>query len=361
MKILNKLFLIIISIFFSLIIVELLLTISGKYNKLSNKELIISDTIYEKPKSSTLKNKHPDLNIIIKNKYDSSGIRNHDYLDTKNKKNIIAIFGDSHVENINIKNDLQFTTLLDNYFESDNYVNYGVGGYSIDQIFIRYLSFQLHDIKHVYYIFSANDAGSIVKNNLIVFDNDSYKILKPKLRLFEKLIGKLNITYFLIDIYYKLRSQIYNKHTTINIVNYPKKLAEKLYYKSLEEKNSSLEYSENLVYFNKILKTFKEEVNNNNSKFSIIVLPSKNENIEFNKMVFNKNNYNIINLYEDNIDEIKSFDREVIFKNDSHFNEYGNLLIFQLMLKILSNNNSLKNLNYISNIKTKIDELYNSY
>ena len=357
MSFIKKIFLIIFSILIGLTICELFLNVYGKYNNLSKQELILSNAIYEKPKSSILNNEHPDLKIIVKNRYDTSGVRNHDKINTEEKKNIIGIFGDSHVENINIKNEFEFTKLLDNFLEDFNVVNYGVGGYSIDQIFIRYLSFKKHDIKHVYYIFSVNDAGSISDNNLISFDENNYKILTPEFRLFEKVIGRLNLTYFIIDLFYNLRAKIYTKHNKIDISNYPKKLAEKLYYKNLRD-NFKSDNSKNLLYFNKILDLFKKEVIKNNAGFSIVVLPKKSENDGFINMVQNKDDYDVINLYENNDELLKNLDQNLIFQNDSHFNEYGNLMIFQLLKRDLLKQNEEEFL-FLEDIKRKIDKLYN--
>ena len=359
MSLISKFLMIITSTIIGLIIFEVLLEISGKYNSLSNQELVLSNAIYEKPKLSTLKNEHPDLKKIILNKYDGQGIRNHDKIETKNKKNIIGIFGDSHVENINIKNDFQFTTLLDRYFKDENFVNYGVGGYSIDQIFIRYLNYSNHDIKKVYYIFSGNDAGSLNSNNLIEFKKDEFELIKPKFRLIQKIIGKLNLSYFLIDIYYIVRSQIYQKHTTVDISNYPKKLAEKIYYKFLADGHAKNDSISNIEYFNKILKKFKEIAIKNNSTFQIIVLPKKEEHEAFMQMVNDQKDYDVINLYILNKKIIDNLKEEIIFKNDSHFNEYGNLLIYQLIKSYLINEEYFENFFLKSNIKKKIDSMYN--
>ena len=359
MTVIYKLITALVSIFVGLLIFEIFLNYYGKYNKLSKQELILSDSIYEKPKSSILKNEHPDLKTIVLNKYDADGIRNHDTLNTRDKKNIVGIFGDSHVENINIKDNLQFTTLLNDYFKKDNFVNYGVGGYSIDQVFIRYLSYKNHDIKHVYYVFSSNDAGSITSNNLIIFDKNSYTVIKPKFRFFERLLGRLNFTYFLIDIYYNVRARMYAKHTTVNISNYPKKLAEKIYYNSLSKNHSKHDRSKNLINFNKILKVFKDEVIKNNSSFQIIVLPKKEEDAYFQTMVTEKENYKIINLYQLNKEVIDNLEEEIIFKNDSHFNEYGNLLTYQLIKGYLLGINNYNEFTFQIDIKNKIKNIYN--
>ena len=99
MSFIKKIFLIIFSILIGLTICELFLNVYGKYNNLSKQELILSNAIYEKPKSSILNNEHPDLKIIVKNRYDTSGVRNHDKINTEDKKNIIGIlliFNDSN-------------------------------------------------------------------------------------------------------------------------------------------------------------------------------------------------------------------------------------------------------------------------
>lgn len=359
MKIFYKSLTIFISTIIGLIIFELFLNIYGKYNDLSKNELVLSSSLYEKPKSSSLINKHPDLDILIKNQFDKNGVRNHDKISTENKKNIIAFFGDSHTENINISNEFQFITLLDEFFNEKNFVNYGVGGYSLDQIFIRYLSFQKHNIDHVYYVFCSNDAASsIVRNNLIKYKDNDYEILKPKFNIFERAIGKLNLTYFLIDIYYNLRAKIYKKHTNVDISNYSKKLAEKLYYKSLKRKNLTSSDINVLNLFNKILKSFKNEVIKNNAKFSIIILPLEEENIIFENIILEKEDYNIINLYSSYKEISDNLKDKIIFKNDSHMNEYGNLFVYQLLKGEILNKKILKKFEFENEIKIKIDDLY---
>ena len=359
MNIIYKFITIFVSLIIGLVIFEFYLNFYGKYNDLSKNELVLSSSLYEKPKSSKLLNQHPDLNILVENKFDNNAIRNHDKITTENKKNIIAFFGDSHTENINILNEFQFITLLDNFFEEKNFVNYGVGGYSLDQIFLRYLSFKKHNIDHVYYVFCSNDASaSLVTNNLIKYNDNEYEILKPKFNTLERVLGKLNLTYFLIDIYYNLRAKLYKKHVSIDISNYSKKLAEKLYYKSLNKKNFTSEGINTLDLFNKILKSFKNEVIKNNAKFSIIILPIEEENTYFEKIVFEKEDYDIINLYTSYKEISDDLKDKIIFKNDSHMNEYGNLLVYQFLKEKILNKKNFKKFELENSIKIKIDNLY---
>lgn len=359
MNIFYKLITVFISLIVSLVIFELYLNFYGKYNDLSKNELAMSNSLYEKPKSSTLINQHPDLDILVENKFDNNAIRNHDKIITENKKNIIAFFGDSHTENVNILDEFQFTTLLDKFFDEKSFVNYGVGGYSLDQIFIRYLSFQKHNIEHVYYVFCSNDAAtSMVRNNLLKYNDNEYEILKPKFNTLERALGKLNLTYFLIDIYYNLRAKLYKKHVSIDISNYSKKLAEKFYYESLNRKNFTSEGINTLDLFNKILKSFKNEVIKNNAKFSIIILPIEEENASFEKIIFEKEDYDIINLYTSYKEISDDLKDKIIFKNDSHLNEYGNLLVYQFLKEKILNKKIFKKFELENSIKIKIDNLY---
>ena len=87
--------------------------------------------------------------------------------------------------------------------------------------------------------------------------------------------------------------------------------------------------------FLKLLKIFKKEVEKNNSKFYILLYPNKehvnhfkeiikNSNEEFNYFILNKNlEYNLIDR-----------NHKYQFKNDGHWNEYGNILFAENLIKI---------------------------
>ena len=121
MNIIFKFLTVFISFIIGLVAFEFYLNFYGKYNDLSKNELVLSSSLYEKPKSSTLINQHPDLNIFVENKFDNNAIRNHDKIITENKNNIIGFFGDSHTENVNIYDEYQFITLLDKFFEKKKF------------------------------------------------------------------------------------------------------------------------------------------------------------------------------------------------------------------------------------------------
>ena len=98
----KNVFLFFFSILFSLLIIEFFLFFFGKYDNLVINNLEPSPAIYERSHSSIQRHKHPDLNYIIINKFDTDGVKNFGDITTSNKKNIIGIFGYSFTENIAI-------------------------------------------------------------------------------------------------------------------------------------------------------------------------------------------------------------------------------------------------------------------
>lgn len=226
-QLIKNLALIITSLFLSILLIEIILKIHGKYKHLTKNELVASESVYERPFNSKQKHKHPDLNYIIENYFDRDGVKNFSKIETSQKKNLIGVFGDSFVENIAVDGIFEYSTLLNKYINNYQVINYGIGGYSTELAFLRYLKYQnKHDLKYVFYMFFPGDENS---RGLIKFHkNESFEVKKIKINLFIKFISKLNLTYFLIDIFYKIRSFLFEDHSVIDINNYSQVLATEL-------------------------------------------------------------------------------------------------------------------------------------
>lgn len=323
-ELIKNLALIIISFFLSILLIEIILKLQGKYKHLTKNELIASASVYERPFKSKQKQKHPDLNYIIENYFDNDGVKNFSKIETSQKKNLIGIFGDSFVENIAIDRKFEYSTLLNDNINSYQIINYGIGGYSAELAFLRYLKYQnKHDLKYVFYFFMPGDQYS---RSLINFDkNNNFEVKKIKINLFIKLISKLNITYFTIDIFYKIRAALFEDHTSIDINNYGQVLANKIAKKTYDELKTDSKYFYNL------LNNFQIEVNKNNGKFFVIVFPDKN-NINFFEKTVKEYNLNI-NYFI--LDSELAYSNELFFTNDGHWNEKGNLFFSKNLEKIL--------------------------
>ena len=129
------------------------------------------------------------------------------------------------------------------------------------------------------------------------------------------MIGRLNITYLVIDSFYVFRSFFYSNHSVINVDNYNQILANKIAKSKQQKPQAELE-----EFFN-ILKKFQEDAERNKVNFTVLVFPTKGSVEFFNTFIKSKNykiNYIILNEELNNNPKLR-------FKNDPHWNEYGNL------------------------------------
>ena len=336
----KNLILLFFTIIFSIIFIEFILSISGKYKNLTKNKLKPSDAIYERPSLSMQNNKHPDLNHIIVNTFDKDGVKNFNQTPTSQKKNIIGIFGDSMTENITVDPKFEFTSLINKKLNNHTIVNYGIGGYSADQSFIRYLKYKDHDLKHVFLFLLPGDEGFSTKSTFS--DNGEYKIHKTKLSIFYQIIGKLNLTYFVLDSFYNIRYLLKRDHAKIDAINYNSVLANKInrrfYNKDLIHCHLTPNFCEKNL--SNLLKIFKKEVEKNNAKFHILVFPEdnyisylskiiKDTGEDFNFYILDKK-LNVVRT------ELTRTSKELVFINDAHWNEYGNLAFANNLLNIFN-------------------------
>jgi len=363
----KKISLLFFSLILSLVIVEFCLKFLGRYNHLTTNNLKPSQAIYERAHSSIQNHRHPDINHTIVNFFDKSGVKNFDQIDTSEKKNIIGIFGDSFVENIAIDKDFEYSQLLNERTDNFKIVNYGIGGYSADQVFIRYLRYKDHEIKHVFFLLMPGDQGFSTKS---IFKNDGeYKIDAPKLNNFYHLLGKLNLTYLFIDIYYYLKSKISKNYTLTNLNNYNSILANKIYEKFYhpdlkhckENFKSQKEFlndncAKNLI---NLLHIFRNKVVENGSKFYILVYPNLKHIDYFNRIINEeKNDFNFYILNKDLEFGTIFNNRKINFKNDAHWNEYGNVVLAENMLEIFDEIGIKTNSLNVDKLFNKIDKFY---
>ncbi len=310
-------------LFASILLVELILIAYGPYKDLVKNNLKPSMSVYERPNNFIQKQPHPDLDLIVENYFDQEGVKNYNQILTSKKKNIIAFFGDSYTENISIVKQFEFSNILNSKIKNFHIVNYGVGGYNLEQSFIRYLKYKSHDIKYVIFFMMPGDH---FERNLIEFvENDKIKITEPDFNLFFKILGKLNISYLVIDAYFNYKYIFQNYHKT-GKENYPTLYANKVYsefYTKHEGKEDD---------FDKILKYFNKTSIENGAKFILLLYPSEtmiNYVKDRLKPELNNIDYYVLdkNLIEKNF----------IFKNDSHWNELGNIYFAKNLIEILKN------------------------
>jgi hypothetical protein len=82
------------SLVLSLFICEMILFLNGSYSDAVNTSYS-NDTIWERPAATTEYEMNPDLHFLVPVKFDHSGVRNDGPMETEEKKDIYAFFGDS--------------------------------------------------------------------------------------------------------------------------------------------------------------------------------------------------------------------------------------------------------------------------
>jgi hypothetical protein len=340
-----------ISFFLSILIIEIFLRTIGLYSDLTNTNLEPSNSIYEKPKDSIQKRKHPDIYYINDNYFDLDGVKNNKKLTTSKKKNIIGIFGDSFVENYSVDPKFDFSNVLNTNIVNYEIVNYGVGGYQAEQAFLRYLKYKDHDLKYVFYFFMLGDQESY---KLLTFNDDGkYIINKIKINPIFKILGKLNITYLSIDSFIKFRILVNDDYNLIKKNNYSELLANQI-----ANKNKT-GGAFDMKHFAQLIETFQKEVESSNAKFFVILYPNTDHINYFQEAVKLRNlkvNYFVL-------DNLLVTEKKFKFKNDDHWNEFGNLE-FARNLKTFLNNNlkiNFSNNNNYKNIEKEIDDFYTFY
>ena len=252
------------------------------------------------------------------------------------------MFGDSFTENIGVDKKFEYSNILNKNIENYNIVNYGVGGYSADQVFIRYLKYKHHDIKYIFYHIMPGDEGFSTKSKF--YSDGTFIIDKPKLNVLFQAIGKLNITYFLVDSYYVLKSILSDSYSSNETGNYSSILSNKIYkqfyhqdLKKCKHLQKKIEYKDfvdcKLGLFN-LLKIFQSEAELNKIEFYVLVYPDPNFIYFFEEVLkMEKNNISYFVL-----DFELANNKKLIFKNpkDFHWNEYGNIIYANNLQKIFS-------------------------
>ena len=353
---------------------EIILRIDGRYSKNVNRILVASNAIFEPMSNSKIEISHPDGGQNVPNNYDESGVNNFNFQeDTKNKKNIIGLFGDSFTENIAIHNQFRIETVLNNklFNNNFNYVNYGVNGYGLDQIFIRYLKYKTHDIKKVVYIFCENDIRNLYENQLFLYKNNQLFYNEPKINKIANILNKFHFSFFLLETYYVFDYLFFTKFKNLSLHNISNTRAwflkeadtqfankfnkhlidqrarhEDYYASKMSAEILSNQTSNNTIYyiklFNDLLRNFKKEVNLDGREFYIAVVSRSIDTLIFNNIIEEKESYNILYLEESFLQEKNNSNENFYFKKDGHWSEIGNLYVAKYIWEHLNS----KSLNF---------------
>jgi hypothetical protein len=358
------------SIALGLFLMEVILRIDGRYHDLASqpRDLVYSPAIWERPVDMVAFKKHPDVNALIEIRTDSDGVRNHSEIPTDRKRNIIGFFGDSFVENRRIEDRFSFTSILDTAAGPEaRVVNYGVDGYGLDQSYLRYQKYQKHDIKHVVYVFCENDLRNLYETGLTeVAQNGDIIIRAAKVNLFYHAIGRIHLTYLILEAYYKVTAFLNlvgsSDVSPIDWFDDAKSHRGRFRYAnavtldflSATPSDDVLQLARKFLL---LLKKWKLEVEGANRTFTVLILPRKSD-ADLAAKLFHDFDGNVIGLsrYFENYDNFA-------FEHDGHWNEYGNVKAAEVIFnnQDFPFHDELKSMDFIGKLKIELDEYYRKH
>jgi hypothetical protein len=384
---LYKIAIISVSTLIALLIVEAILIFRGDYNYQLTRNLEPSNTIYKRYANTVEYRQHPDLEFDIPVIYDSFGIRNSQLSSPSEMRNVIGFFGDSFTENRRLPEEFSFTWLMNKFFENEkNIYNFGVDGFGLEQSYQRYLNIaEKIDFEHIIYVFCENDLRNTYELRLFAFDADGnpYNRIDSgdiKIDLYSRKLvsslAKLRITYLLVESWLVitgayhasvqpfLNEKILNKFSNNARKLHKEKLADYMAIQIVPEiisDNISPQTLEVSEHFLKILVAFKNTVEQRGAKFTVAVLPREIDRKVAQKVLTEeilKDTVFLQNFVEE--DPVGGFSSR--FKNDCHWNEFGNLAAAMTLIPHLSDKETDGDLQGFFNLnKQRIFEHYNLY
>lgn len=252
----------------------------------------------------------------------------------------LAVFGDSFVENLRLPVHFSFTEPLDFLLNRDgagrvNVLNFGVDGYGTDQDYLAYRDFSARtQLRHVVYVFCANDLRNIHENRLFSLDAAGRLVQRPARRpaAWVRFLSHFHLTYLVIETVEGLvsRHQDPNKRVDLDRFlehagNYRTAAAERIQDDFVNQRASPL-LEENLRLFFAILRAWRDEVRATGAEFHVVLLPRVAEHRA--APLFAAAGFPVIDLYRYQLppDTAEAERKELFFARDGHWNERGNQL-----------------------------------
>ena len=300
---------------------------------------------------------HPDTGSAHPFQHNNLGLRQHRNFteaDLTSATNI-GVFGDSFVENIRISAPYSFTEPLDYLLNQSgtrfNVLNFGVHAYGPGQSFLHYENFRYVDnLDYVLYVYCENDIRNIYETRLFRLD-EAGRLDRPTTILspwWVRLISRLHTSYLILDASERVsfqRSQNllskelfdeYQRRTGVQGHWHEEHIRHSLYRGKMDDE----EFKSSLVTFQRIVRRWKQLVENNGGAFSVVLLPVAPVHpdvaavlIEEDVKVFDL--YDCFSSYDPAHTDRSWRDSPYRFKSDGHWNEAGNQLAAVCLYRFL--------------------------
>jgi len=280
---------------------------------------------------------HPDSNrphLVIHN---NLGLHQHRNIPPETLQGAVnvAFFGDSFVENLRLPSPCAFTEPLDYLLNLGdrrfNVLNFGVDGYGTDQAYLAYHEFPARErLDQVFYVFCSNDVRNIRESHLFDLDPGGKLVTRPAHASSwgVRLLSRFHLTYLVIEVYDTLANRSRDRLDLPAFIEHErhKQSADLLRMENdFRENRTSPELADTLRLMDTILRRWQREVEAHGGRFHVVILPVESE--RFAVAHFTNTGFPVIDLGA-GIDALApaAGRHSLVFQNDGHWNEYGNML-----------------------------------
>ena len=336
------------SFLIGLVLAEVYLSITGKYDRLVNGSSVASGTtLWTKAPNNTTFAQHPDLGYPVKEVIDRLGARNEGapYVLSQTGP-VVGVFGDSFTENTAVEEENTFIGLLNKYYGKPMFWNYGVNGYGAEQAFQRYMNVAgEYNFSDVIYVFCQNDLQNTFEVRLLEIANGPDGLVYANLYegkdvsfSLTRYLGKLRLTYLVVDAYYQALTLLGfgGKPTKDDIVSDLEKGRKERtsdtfagsVEKDFRSNSPSPEALAVAAKLKQVTTLWKQEVERHGSRFHVAVLPFGQDKAMINKLLTEEERKEFGVFFLQRPREVPMLAAYALqFQNDGHWNEIGNLAI----------------------------------
>ena len=301
---------------------------------------------------------HPDTYLLHSFHHNNLALRQHrDFTeaDLASATNI-GVFGDSFVENIRMAAQNSFTEPLDYLLNQSgkpfNVLNFGVHGYGPGQSLLHYENFRyVDDLDYVLFVYCENDIRNIHETGLFRLDEAGRLTRHEAIRSawWVRLISRLHISYLILDASGRLSLEELQKllskdtleeHQRGIDVGGESSRQEHVEHSFYRGKMDDKEFKSSVAVFQRILRRWKELVENAGRVFSVVLLPIMPINPDV-ATVLLEEDIKVFDLYDcfgahDPAHTARPWrDSPYRFKYDGHWNEAGNQLAAVCLYRFL--------------------------
>lgn len=276
----------------------------------------------------------------------------------------VSTFGDSftHCDDVNNKDTWQ--SIIENYDSNFEVLNFGVGGFGLDQAYLRYLQDGSRYKPHITLIgfMSENIFRNVNRFRPFYYPNTEMPLAKPRflavnnelsivpnqfnklheyadlIRNPQKVLGKLGVNDYFFERRY--RSNIFDWSPTVRIIEILiAKARDKLYTDGIITNGYYNANSEAFIITKRIFDAFRSEILNNDQVPIIVIFPTRDDVIRYQRdktkryapllSYFDSMNYEYIDL----MDAVENSKIEDLFIG--HYSPDGNRLIAKYLYEYL--------------------------